>query len=36
MATVDELMVVLDADPTGIMRVFLPFFQTPANLLIFA
>jgi len=27
---------ILDADPTGIMRVFLPFFQTPANLLNFA
>ena len=27
---------ILDSDPTGIMRVFLPFFQTPANLLNFA
>tara|TARA_R110000796_G_scaffold242104_1_gene364052 strand:- start:45 stop:3836 length:3792 start_codon:yes stop_codon:yes gene_type:complete len=27
---------ILDADPTGFARVFLPFFQTPANLLNFA
>ena len=27
---------ILDADPSGIARVFVPFFQTPANLLAFA
>lgn len=27
---------ILDSDPTGFSRVFLPFFQTPANLLNFA
>ena len=27
---------ILDSDPTGIARVFVPFFQTPANLLNFA
>jgi hypothetical protein len=31
-----KLKGLLDSDPTGIARVFLPFFQTPANLLNFA
>ena len=32
----NRLKSVIDADPTGIVRVFIPFFQTPANLLGFA
>lgn len=31
-----KLKGILDADPTGVARVFIPFFQTPANLLNFA
>tara|TARA_R110002126_G_scaffold53235_3_gene144152 strand:+ start:4301 stop:8092 length:3792 start_codon:yes stop_codon:yes gene_type:complete len=31
-----RLKAVLDSDPSGIARVFVPFFQTPANLLNFA
>jgi len=31
-----KLKGILDADQTGIARIFLPFFQTPANLLNFA
>ena len=31
-----KLKGILDSDPTGIARIFIPFFQTPANLLNFA
>ena len=31
-----KLKGILDSDPTGIARTFIPFFQTPANLLNFA
>tara|TARA_R100000808_G_scaffold7872_1_gene22614 strand:- start:290 stop:5101 length:4812 start_codon:yes stop_codon:yes gene_type:complete len=32
----NRLKGILEKDPTGIVRVFIPFFQTPANLLNFA